>query len=126
MQLDRNNRYLNRPVELQRHDNFGQVRRFFVVHLKIPALVVEPQTFLLTLIAPCKVDEERVGRGSLVYSVTRGDFQPEVVVDVHAINFLAGRVADVDRGRFWFVEKPGAQDWMNGTGIDWEDEIERG
>jgi hypothetical protein len=94
-----------------------------ILRLTDPTIVPEPQIFLLALISPCKVEEESILGGSLKYSVTRGDFEPEEVIDVHAINFLAGRVADSDRNRFWFVEKPGAQDWMNGTGIDWEEEV---
>lgn len=46
------------------------------------------------------------------------------MIDVLAINHLAGQVSDISRNRFWFVEKPGALDWMTGTAINWEEDAE--
>lgn len=70
---DLNERHRNQPVQLQRRDIYGQVKRFFVLQLTEPSLVANATTFVLALVAPCNMEEWDVLEGQLKYQVHSGD-----------------------------------------------------
>lgn len=113
---DRNRRFRNLPEELREKPMYGQLRRVFSVKIESTStLVSNDRTFLLGMVWPCKLKVQNIFSGALRYFVTDGRFEAEEIIDVLSIEYLAARVADPTRNLYWFVEKPGASNWMTGA-----------
>ncbi|KAH9828627.1 uncharacterized protein C8Q71DRAFT_799969 [Rhodofomes roseus] len=100
--VDKNARFKNKPVEMERRDKFGQLLRVVIVpitaemdvHLHVDG---GPRTYALAVIRSVKI-EKRHSLGMSYYS----QMGPVDVVDLDAVRFVVGRVYDPSQ-RLWAI-----------------------
>nr|GAT49353.1 predicted protein [Mycena chlorophos] len=102
-EVDKNARYRNRPVQLERRVAYAQLLR--VVEFRAELLVVtndngritqQPKTLLLAVVRPVKIAQKSVRLGTPYYQ--DGQFAPVEVIDVDDLSCLVARIPDPERG----------------------------
>lgn len=92
MEVDKNARYLKRPVILESRVSFGQLKHIFVIQLQAsPVLkLTEKATIILAVIPTCVTPQMKSENGIYYYS-REGRLD---IIDMNDVQCLVGRVKD--------------------------------